>query len=451
MYVALLSVAAAYFLAWPIWRAQFLMEIWFTESWNAFWQDAAAGWAPLYPSPESLIGNNYPPLSFYVVGLLGKVLHVDSLYVGRWLSLVGLGALAIEVFAAVRILTGGRLGAMVASLWYLAIMARNSTIYIGANDPQIAGLAIMGAGLIWFLRRNERGASPIPAVLLMVVGGFWKHNNIAVPLVSLAWLYAVRSKFALHAFRASAEAVLVGLAVCVLIFGSNFIPNLLAPRQYAWSNIMGNLGHLQWCALALLIWAAWAMFDRKSRPAQFTALHIGVALAACIVQWLGHGIFGNAEFDLIFALAIGLGATFNRVGEGWLAMRIGANRCRDAMVAALLLRLVLSDRQETALLLLSSEFRQSLYDSERDLLSEASSVAAMPGDVACFVKMVCRQAGKPFVLDEFKTDELVAMGKATPAEVKAMLDDRDIRWISWRPNWADTSISRWLSSRNLQP
>jgi hypothetical protein len=54
--LALLSLAAVYFLAWPIWRAQFLIEIWPTESWNAYWQ-AAAG-APLYPDPASLIGNN---------------------------------------------------------------------------------------------------------------------------------------------------------------------------------------------------------------------------------------------------------------------------------------------------------------------------------------------------------------------------------------------------------
>ncbi|MET4501940.1 hypothetical protein ABIB70_008139 [Bradyrhizobium sp. F1.2.8] len=60
-----------------------MVEIWFTESWNAYWQDAAAAQAPLYPAPESLIGNIYPPLSFYAVGLLGKVLHVDCVYVGR--------------------------------------------------------------------------------------------------------------------------------------------------------------------------------------------------------------------------------------------------------------------------------------------------------------------------------------------------------------------------------
>src|SRR5712664_1476608 len=34
----------------------------------------------LYPSPDSLVGNNYPPLSFYVIGWLGKIFG-DSLYV----------------------------------------------------------------------------------------------------------------------------------------------------------------------------------------------------------------------------------------------------------------------------------------------------------------------------------------------------------------------------------
>ncbi|MET4280031.1 MULTISPECIES: hypothetical protein, partial [unclassified Bradyrhizobium] len=113
---------------------------------------------------------------------------------------------------------------------HLGILGEIKSVHPG-EIIGIRSLAIMSAGLVWFLRQTERGAYPIPALLLMVVGGFWKHNNIAVPLVSLTWLYVVRSKFALQAFRASAEAVLVGLAVCVLICGPNFIPNLLTPRQ----------------------------------------------------------------------------------------------------------------------------------------------------------------------------------------------------------------------------
>jgi len=36
----LFGLAVAYFLARPIWRAQFLVEIWFTKSWNAYLTEA---------------------------------------------------------------------------------------------------------------------------------------------------------------------------------------------------------------------------------------------------------------------------------------------------------------------------------------------------------------------------------------------------------------------------
>jgi hypothetical protein len=445
-YVSLLSIAAAYFLAFPIWRATFLVEIWPTESWNAYLQDAAAIGAPLYPDPASFVGNNYPPLSFYAVALLGKLAGIDNLFAGRALSLIGLAAIAVEIFAAVRLLAGGRLGAAVGALWYLAIMARNSTVYVGANDPQLAGLAIMGAGLVYFLTLCERNQSPVPALLLMVAAGFWKHNNIAIPLAGIAWLFIERSRFAFRAVAASAEACVVGLAVCVLLHGQNFLPNLLATRGYGFGNLLNNIGHLQWSALALLIWSAWAWRDR-SRAAQFTALHIGVGLFACILQWFGHGVSGNAEFDLILALGIGIGVAFARMETSWLAEKIGPDRCRDLMIAALLIRLVAADRQETALLLASTDFRASLYASEKATIREGEKVAAVPGDASCFTKLVCRLAGKPFVVDDFKTGELIETGRMTRADLSEAFASRGIRAypkVIWaQPN---TSFSAWLRS-----
>lgn len=447
VYLALLSLAAAYFLAWPIWRAQFLIEIWPTEAWNGYFQDAAAAGLPIYPAPDGLVGNNYPPLSFYAIGLLGKALGIDNLFVGRAVSLIALLAVAIEIFLSVRVLVGGRAGAAVGALWYLAMMARNQTTYVGANDPQLAGEAIMAAALVWFLWRCRAGQSPVPALLLMVVAGLWKHNIVAIPFFAITWLFVSRSRYAVRGTVISAAACVIGIGACVVVFGADFLPNLIANRQYALSNVIGNIGHLQWPALALLIWAGWAVDNRTSNAAKVTALLVGFGLSACILQWFGHGVSGNAEFDLFLALGIGVGVAFTRIETTWVAKRIGARRSRDAIIAALLIRLVASDRQETALLILSSDFRSSVYENQRNVLSEAAQVAAMSGDVACANKVACRLAGKPFVADEFKLEELVLTGKATEAEVVSMLDARQISLFSdSAAAGADVSLSRWWRS-----
>jgi hypothetical protein len=76
-----------------------------------------------------------------------------------------------------------------------------------------------------------------------------------------------------------------------------------------------------------------------------------------LLQWTGDGVSGNAEFDLIIALGVGVGVTSARMETAWLARYIRANYLRDMMLVMLLVRLVATDRQESALVLLSPEFR----------------------------------------------------------------------------------------------
>ncbi|UFW75525.1 hypothetical protein [Bradyrhizobium sp. WU425] len=440
-------MVAGYFLLFPIWRAQFLIELWPTESWNAYWQDAAAAGLPIYPDPQGLTGNNYPPLSFYAIGLLAKTLHVDPLYLGRWLSLAGLAALAFEISAAVWLLTGARVWGAAGALWYLAIMARNSTTYVGANDPQIAGLAIMGAALVWLLKRTAADRSPLAPLLLMVAGGFWKHNNIGIPIASIAWLFGSGNRFALKSTLASAAAAVAGLGACVVSFGPNFFPNMLAVRSYGMGTLLANVGHLQWCALALLIWAVWAWSERRTTQAKFTALLIGAGLFSCLLQWLGHGVAGNAEFDLLFALGIGVGVVLAGSDASPLALRIGVDRCRLLIVAALLFRLLASDRQETALVVASDAFRGTFAETERNLILQARQASSVPGNVACHTKLICRSAGKPFLIDEFKVEELLLTGNATRQEIAAKMEANNIQvfaeTLPATPS-PSTSLGRWL-------
>ena len=172
--IALLALLAAYFMVWPVWRAGFPIEIAQNEGWNAYHADAAigaAGAAPLYPPTDTLIVNNYPPLSFYVVGALGKILG-DALYVGRVLSLlavVGLGAL---IGVMILELGGGAAGAAIGGLWFIAVMARSFTRFVGMNDPQLVAHVLMMGALLWLIGREARGQSAVPPILAMAVAGF---------------------------------------------------------------------------------------------------------------------------------------------------------------------------------------------------------------------------------------------------------------------------------------
>ena len=334
---------------------------------------------------------------------------------------------------------------MVGALWYAAMMANHSELYIGTNDPQLAGEAIMGAALVWFLARDRSGRSAQPPLLLMVIAGFWKHNIIAMPLTAIGWLLLRDGSARAARPRSRWRRCLSVGRSCTAIFGRPFLQNLFATREYAWAHVVGHIGHLQWSALALLIWASWAWSARASRAARFTTLHVGIGLSACILQWFGHGVGRNAEFDLIIALGIGVGVAFERIETSLLAMRIGVDRSRDLLLILLVLRLVVSDRQGSALVLLSPPFRSSFAAGQQTVRDEAARVAAMPGDIFCRNKVVCRAAGKPFVVDEFKMEELVATGKATDADIAALLNGRHIRVFVSDPKTlassADTSLS----------
>ncbi|WP_027546733.1 DUF1761 domain-containing protein [Bradyrhizobium sp. WSM2254] len=429
--ILIMAALAVYFFIYPLWRSRFLIEIWFTEGWNAYFQDVAASGGRIYPSASALIVNNYPPLSFYTIGLLGSVLG-DNLFVGRALSLISLVVVSIEVFACARILAGGVIGPALGALWYAAIMSHNFTSYVGANDPQLAGEAIMGFGLAWLLRRHKAGGAPLGPLLVMIVGGFWKHNMIAIPLTAVVWLFARRGRQALASVAISILAAAVGLAACGVIFGADFFRNLLTERSYSLGHVLLNIGHLQWSAPAAVIWLSW-VFNSRSLGAKFTSIHVPVALASCLLQWTGDAIFGNAEFDWIIALGIAIGVTCASIETSVVARYIGSTWTRAAVVALLVLRLIATDRQEPLLILMDPQFRRGFEAGEQSVRKEATQVAAINGDVYCDIKIVCRMAGKPFAVDDFKAGQMLATKRLSQSDLDALLASRRITTFKDNP------------------
>src|SRR2546427_10413165 len=125
----ILYVIAIWSFAWPVYRAFLNVEIETNEGWNAYFADAAMGKMPLYPSADQLITNNYPPLSFYIVGLAGRLIG-DPVLAGRLLSLISVIAIATAIALSVMRLGGTQAAAVISAAFYIAMMSRFFRTYV---------------------------------------------------------------------------------------------------------------------------------------------------------------------------------------------------------------------------------------------------------------------------------------------------------------------------------
>ncbi len=484
---AILTVLAALYFAWPIWRATLPLEIDVDEPWNAYHADAVRAGKPLYPDPDGLVANNYPPLSFYLIGGL-SALFGDAVYVGRALSLLATASIALAIGCSVRQFGGSRLSAGLAGLWFLATLSRFVDRYVGMNDPHLLALAIMVWAMVWFVRCRQKNRGVEGAILLMVLAGFFKHTLFAIPIATLVWLALGDRRLALRAAIVGAGAAAVGLALCWMAYGGVFFRQLMMPRQYSLTQALASLGRLQWIAPALIVFAVWLWHRRRGgdcpnfRPSKngavplnnkrvpllrrssaglapsswhclfqavahrgekcgssngtaddglrFTVIFVVTAFVLHFFQKMGAGVDDNAQFELAVAAAIGLGLAFDRLGAIPSVRRWGIDRSRFVVVLILIGRLLASDCTSPYLLVVSPEFRAGLERRAAAMDSKAAEIAAIPGPVVCPVMTVSRRAGKPFVFDAFAVDQRVKTGHLSPDELKLRLQAQGIRFES---------------------
>jgi hypothetical protein len=413
---AVLAVLCAVYFAWPVWRAYFPLEIDTNEPWNAYHADAVASGQVLYPAATSLVGNNYPPLSFYLVAALAAGTF-DALYVGRMLSIVAALAIALAVMVLVRQLAASRSAALLAGLWFLATMARFFAPYVGMNDPNLLALAIMAWALVWLMRRLAAGRAVEPAILLMAVAGFFKHNVMAIPLTAFIWLGYIDRRQAVRAAAFGVAAVALGFAICGLVWGNAFFAQLFMARGLDLAHLWGGLGRLQWIAPALVIVVVWVPYDWQNPATRFAAVLMASAFVLHCVEKLGDGVADNAQFELVVATAVGIGLVFDRLGAMPAARRWGIDRCRLAIVAILVARLLASMNTVPYRVIVSPAFRTLLHERAAVAQSEAARIRATPGPVACSIVMVCRMAGKPLLIDAFTVEQQLRSGRLTRDEL----------------------------------
>jgi hypothetical protein len=424
--VSFLVLLAALFLVWPVWRAFLPLEILRSEGFDAYHADTAlSAPAHLYPPPDGLIANNYPPLYYFLTGGLAQ-LFGDAVYVGRAISLLATVGLGIAAALIVRVFGGGKTAAFLAAGWYVATMARLYDEYVGANDPQLFAHLIMAVALLWFISRYKAGRSVEPAVLVMVFAEFFKHNVAAIPIAALIWLALADWRKGLRAALFGAVAMAAGLATCAWLWNPYFIGDLLLPRTYRIDRALSFLRSANRWLFALVLWLAWALPERQSQAARFTVLHVSASFALFLLQRSLPGVGSNGQFDLVFALAIGIGLAFDRLPFYVARMGWEPGRIRLVALAVLLAGLIASPRLEFAYVLFSSDYRALAANYAAIARAEAARLAAVPHPIWSWNLVITRMARKAFVYDNFKVSQMVATGGYSWDEIVAKMRAQSI-------------------------
>jgi Dolichyl-phosphate-mannose-protein mannosyltransferase len=287
------------------------------EGWNAYHTMHAMAGSALYPPAGSFLFNNYPPLSFYIVGVLSSAIG-DNIVAGRVLSFLATLCVAAEIYVCARRMQADIWAALFAALLFVAGLLA-FTDYMGMDDPQLLGHAVALAGLVLLLKEPGTTRSIAGAALLMTVAFFIKHNLVALPATLAVWLLIFDRRKAAFFAVCGVLFALIGLIAFRLIYEIDLLGQLNSPRLYSVSTLTTAVGNwLVWADVSLLGLAALVVYRRDNKFVVFCAIYAFLAILTGVAFAGGAGVDMNIWFDAAIALALGTALTFDRLMSGWL-------------------------------------------------------------------------------------------------------------------------------------
>jgi hypothetical protein len=370
----------------------------YSEGWNALVALRVLSDLPLYPQDQTLHTNNYPPLSFYLVGGLGALVG-DNMVAGRLVSLAATVAVALEIALAVRLLGGTRWVSAFAGLLFVAGAMGLDHRPLGGNEPHMLAHAVMLAGLVVLLRNPGSSLHVAGAAVLMAAGGLVKHNLLGLPLAVTCWLL-LNDRRALRVWLlTAAAAVAAALAALWLAYGPAVFDNLLSARSWSISRMRRmtrqGLENLQVLLAASLFLVA---LERRAPGPQLAGLYLGCALLVASILVGGAGTGVNLFFEPLIASCIAAGLLLQRAGRWLRAGLLRPASMRAALAAVLIFGVGIHLPGDPIRILLgASPARRAEAATRADLVF----LAGIEGRVMCETLALCYWAGKGLEVDTF--------------------------------------------------
>jgi hypothetical protein len=420
----LVCAAGALCCAFGLWRV--IAALWLrlpldpNEGWNAYHAAAALSGLPLYPG--GFLINNYPPLSFYLVGVLGRVLG-DDIVAGRLVALIAFATVCGVIYVLARRLGARPLEAAAGALLFAGALLA-STDYVGMDDPQMLAEAIAGLGLLLLQGAPQRTWR---AAALFALAFFVKQNVVAMALAGTFWLALQDRRAALRLAAFGLLFLVAGVALFRFVYGTSLIAQLASARLYSWTDLLQRLSlWLSWSFVPLLGLAALALGRRRDAEVRFCASYAAIAIVLGGLFLGGAGVDQNAMFDADIALALGAALLLDRVARGWRAAAFAIACIVPLLLAA---KAQADDDWNTA-----DYWLHPMQDDAALAATDIAFLKAHPGPALCEMLSFCYWAGKPATVDVFNTSQAFRTGRANDKPLRRLIGARRFSVIQLNPD-----------------
>lgn len=391
------------------------------EGWNAYHTAALLSGHGLYPDRTAYLVNNYPPLSFYVVGAV-SLMAGDAIVAGRIVSLLAFTAIAAMLTVIARTMGASRPVAFLPALWFAAMLLLSSD-YVGMDDPQMLAHAVSLAGLVVLLKKPAWRFTAPAAAALFVAGFFVKHNVVALPLAATLWLFFQDRRKGLQMAAWGAGLAVAGLIAFRLAYGISLFSVVATARQYSADALVNAFrGWLYWVgfpAMALYALAQWRLRDPAVRLIALYAL-IATAIGSYFLG--GAGVDPNVLFEADIALALGTALAVQRLKGFWAPLAA-------AVLAAPLLWSAATNTEWQQANLSASIRHEEIATTRADI----AFLAAQKGPALCEMLSFCYWAGKPPAVDMFNIGQAFDTGARSDGEIVRKVEQKYYAAIQFDP------------------
>jgi hypothetical protein len=393
------------------------------EGFNSYYQQMAAAGEPVYGKAPQFFYANYGPLSFHLIGTLGRVVGNINL-TGRWVSVLSYLSIALWISLIVERLGGQRVYGLFAAACWLIWVAGLDPARIGFNDPHLFGMALNLAAFYCFLRDRESNRWLTISALLFALSLFTKQTLLAFPgAVAVELLLTSRRRFLLWSGILGGACVVL-LAVTLAIDGHYFLAHLSLPRNYSMAGVLGNAEtYLSFVHLPFLIALFWMLRGTVPVNAKILIWSFVFAHVFGLIYCSGDGASVNHMFDAMVVTAIIAGLVLPVLG----AMAAGT---MPGMAAAFVFVLAFSIG---ALLVLPQRVPLDLARYEKGMPALESEfghavefVRSQPGQALCENLLLCFEAGKPIFYDAFAGDQAIKTGHLDESIILRQLAARQL-------------------------